>query len=168
MLTIIYSLYNNLCSELCRLLGYILIRFMGLELSVIYFVCVFGCLNMSAALVWTSLDIPPDAFQIILERLNGLREVQTEQSERMVAMQDQLDVLSAKFDSIATHHEHWPFGHSDQKGVEVFFFFCEAALEGEQSKCLSCCLLYFFVVHGYSTMFWITVVIMGSIHCGYG
>ena len=26
----------------------------------------------------TSLDIPPDAFQIILERLDGLREVQTE------------------------------------------------------------------------------------------
>ena len=36
----------------------------------------------------TSLDIPLDAFQIILERLDGLREVQTEQSERMVAMQD--------------------------------------------------------------------------------
>ena len=52
----------------------------------------------------TSLDTPPDAFQIILERLDGLREVQIEQSERMVAMQDQLDVLSAKFDSITTHH----------------------------------------------------------------
>ena len=26
----------------------------------------------------TSLDIPPDAFQIILERLDGLRVVQTE------------------------------------------------------------------------------------------
>ena len=34
----------------------------------------------------TSSDIPPDAFQIILERLNGLREVQTEQSERMATM----------------------------------------------------------------------------------
>ena len=54
----------------------------------------------------TSLDIPPDAFQIILERLDGLREVQTEQSERMAAMQDQLDVRSAKFDNITTHHEH--------------------------------------------------------------
>ena len=54
----------------------------------------------------TSSDIPPDAFQIILERLDGLREVQIEQSERMAAMQDQLDVLSAKFDSITTHHEH--------------------------------------------------------------
>ena len=36
----------------------------------------------------TSSAIPPDAFQIILERLDGLREVQTEQSERMAAMQD--------------------------------------------------------------------------------
>ena len=36
----------------------------------------------------TSSAIPPDAFQIILERLEGLREVQTEQSERMAAMQD--------------------------------------------------------------------------------
>ena len=53
----------------------------------------------------TSLDIPPDAVQVILERLDGLREVQTEQSKRMAAMQDQLDVLSAKFDSITTHHE---------------------------------------------------------------
>ena len=53
----------------------------------------------------TSSNIPPDAFQVILERLDGLREVQTEQSKRMVAMQDQLDVLSAKFDIITTHHE---------------------------------------------------------------
>ena len=36
----------------------------------------------------------------------------------MTAMQDQLDVLSAKFDSIYTNLEHWPFGHSDQKGGE--------------------------------------------------
>ena len=48
---IIYSLCANLCSELCRLLVYILIRFMGLELSVIYSICEFGCLKMSAALV---------------------------------------------------------------------------------------------------------------------
>ena len=40
-----------------------------------------------------------------MERLDGLREVQTEQSKRMAAMQDQLDVLSTKFDSITTHHE---------------------------------------------------------------
>ena len=52
----------------------------------------------------TSSNIPPDAFQIILERLDGLREV-TEQSKRIGAMQDQLNVLTAKFDSITTHHE---------------------------------------------------------------
>ena len=34
----------------------------------------------------TSLDIPLDAFQVILERLDGLREVQTEQFERMAAI----------------------------------------------------------------------------------
>ena len=53
----------------------------------------------------TSSDIPPDAFQVILDRLNGLREVQTEQSERIAAMQDKLNVLTAKFDSITIHHE---------------------------------------------------------------
>ena len=46
------SLYANLYSELFRLLGFILIRFMGLELSMIYTICEFGCLNFSTALVW--------------------------------------------------------------------------------------------------------------------
>ena len=54
----------------------------------------------------TSSAVPQDAFQVILDRLDGLRKVQTEQSERMIAMQDQLDILFAKFDSIATHHGH--------------------------------------------------------------
>ena len=53
----------------------------------------------------TSSDIPPDAFQVILERLDGLREVQTEQPERIATMQDQLNILTAKFNSITTHHE---------------------------------------------------------------
>ena len=53
----------------------------------------------------TSSDIPPDAFQVILDRLDGLKEVHTKQSERIAAMQDQLNVLTAKFDSITTHHE---------------------------------------------------------------
>ena len=44
-----------------------------------------------------------DAFQIILERIDGLREVQNQRTERMTAMQDQLDVLSAKFDNIYTN-----------------------------------------------------------------
>ena len=45
----------------------------------------------------------------------------------MTAMQDQFDVLLAKFDSIYTNQEHWPFGHSSQKGGE----FLGAELEGE-------------------------------------
>ena len=48
---IIYSLFANLFSELCRLLRFILIRFIGLDLSVIYTVCEFGCLIFSVALV---------------------------------------------------------------------------------------------------------------------
>ena len=54
----------------------------------------------------TSLATPLDAFQIILDRIDGLREVQNQHTERMTAMQDQLDVLSAKFDSIYTNQEH--------------------------------------------------------------
>ena len=50
----------------------------------------------------TSSVVPLDAFQIILERIDGLREVQNQHTE----MQDQLDVLSAKFDSIYTNQEH--------------------------------------------------------------
>ena len=44
----------------------------------------------------------------------------------MTTMQDQLDVLSAMFDNIYTDQEHWPFGHSGQKGEDNF-----AASEGE-------------------------------------
>ena len=51
----------------------------------------------------TSLAVPLDAFQIILERIDGLREVQNQHTERTTTMQDQLDVLSAKFDSIYTN-----------------------------------------------------------------
>ena len=50
----------------------------------------------------TSSEVPPDAFQIILERINGVKEVQNEHTERMAAIQDQLDLLSAKFDSFNT------------------------------------------------------------------
>ena len=50
----------------------------------------------------TSSTAPLDAFHIILERIDGLREVQNQHTE----MQDQLDVLSAKFDSIYTNQEH--------------------------------------------------------------
>ena len=54
----------------------------------------------------TSSTVPPDAFQIILERIDGLRKVQNQHTERMTAMQDQLDVLLAKFDSIYINQEH--------------------------------------------------------------
>ena len=54
----------------------------------------------------TSLVVPLDAFQIILERIDGLREVQNQHTERMTAMQDQLGILSAMFDSIYTNQEH--------------------------------------------------------------
>ena len=50
----------------------------------------------------TLSEIPPNAFQIILERIDGLREVQNEHTDRMAAIQDQLDILSAKFDIINT------------------------------------------------------------------
>ena len=54
----------------------------------------------------TSSVVPLDAFRIILERIDGLKEVQNQHTERMTAMQDQLDVLLAKFDSIYTNQEH--------------------------------------------------------------
>ena len=50
----------------------------------------------------TSSIVPLDAFQIILERIDGLREVQNEHTDRMATIQDQLNILSAKFDSINT------------------------------------------------------------------
>ena len=43
--------------------------------------------------------VPPDAFQIILERIDGLRDVQNEQSDKLATLQDQTNILSAKFDS---------------------------------------------------------------------
>ena len=50
----------------------------------------------------TSSTMPLDAFQIILERIDGLREVQNKHTNRMTAIHDQLNILSAKFDSINT------------------------------------------------------------------
>ena len=48
----------------------------------------------------TSSNVPPNAFQIILERIDGLREVQNEHTDKMTEIQDQLNILLAKFDSI--------------------------------------------------------------------
>ena len=50
----------------------------------------------------SSSTVPSDAFQIILERIDGLRDVQNELSNRLAALQDQMNILSAKFDSFTT------------------------------------------------------------------
>ena len=50
----------------------------------------------------SSSSVPPDAFQIILERIDGLRNVQTKHSNSLAAIQDQINLSSAKFDSF-TH-----------------------------------------------------------------
>ena len=46
-----------------------------------------------------SLEVPLDAFQIILERIDGLGEVQNEHSDRLTTIQEQINLLTAKFDS---------------------------------------------------------------------
>ena len=46
--------------------------------------------------------VPPDAFQIILERIDGLRDVQNEQFDKLAVIQEQMNLLSAKFDSFTT------------------------------------------------------------------
>ena len=50
----------------------------------------------------SSSAVPPDAFQIILERIDGLQDVQNEQSDRLAAIQKQMNLLSTKFDSFTT------------------------------------------------------------------
>ena len=75
----------------------------------------------------------------------------------MTAMQDQLDVLLAKFDSIYTNQEHWPFGHSGQKGGDNNF---AAASEGEclfKGEKFQKLFLIFFYVMVFVLMFWIIV-----------
>ena len=47
----------------------------------------------------SSSTVPPNAFQIILERIDGLWDVQNEQSDRLAAIQEQMNLLSAKFNS---------------------------------------------------------------------
>ena len=36
----------------------------------------------------SSSTVPPNAFQIILERINGLRDIQNKQSDRLAAIQE--------------------------------------------------------------------------------
>ena len=50
----------------------------------------------------SSSVVPSDAFQIILEWIDGLKDVQNEKSHRLVALQDQMNILLAKFDSFFT------------------------------------------------------------------
>ena len=50
----------------------------------------------------SSSSVPPDAFQIILERIDGFSDAADEHSNRLVDIQDQINVLVAKFDSF-TH-----------------------------------------------------------------
>ena len=50
----------------------------------------------------SSSSTPPDAFQIILERIDGLRDVAIEHSKNFAAIQDQINLLVAKFDNF-TH-----------------------------------------------------------------
>ena len=47
----------------------------------------------------SSLEVPPDAFQIILERIDSLWDVQNEHSDRLTTIQEQINLVSAKFDS---------------------------------------------------------------------
>ena len=59
-----------------------------------------GCGKRSRAS--SSFAVPSNAFQIILERIDGLKDVQNEQSNRLATLQDQMNILSAKFDSFTT------------------------------------------------------------------
>ena len=52
--------------------------------------------------VSSSFAVPPNAFQIVLERIEGLRDIQNEQFDKLTAIQEQLNLLSAKFDSFTT------------------------------------------------------------------
>ena len=52
----------------------------------------------------TSFVVPLDAFQIILKRIDGLQDVQNEQFDRLTVIQDQINLLSAKFDSFTAQH----------------------------------------------------------------
>ena len=50
----------------------------------------------------SSFVVPPNAFQIILERIDRLRDVQNEQSDRLTTIQEQLNLLLAKFNNFTT------------------------------------------------------------------
>ena len=90
----------------------------------------------------SSFAVPPDGFQIILDRIDGLQDVQNVQSDKLAAIQEQMILLSAKFDSFTTQQQ--PFGHSGQKGGEVALD-GEHYFEGEQLNLMHftlCCLWF--------------------------
>ena len=89
----------------------------------------------------------------------------------MAAIQDQLNILSAKFDSINT--QQWPFGHSSQKEGEflrssswggVPFWGRAAKNSVYQVYCSVLFYVYGYGV-GYGIMFFNNVFIMGLIQC---
>ena len=47
----------------------------------------------------SSLEVPSDAFHIILERIDGLQDVQIKHFDRLTAILEQINLLSAKFES---------------------------------------------------------------------
>ena len=47
----------------------------------------------------SSSEVPLEAFQIILERIDDLREFQNEHSNRLTTIQELINLLAAKFDS---------------------------------------------------------------------
>ena len=125
LLIIIYSLCANLCSELCRLLGYILIRFMGLVLFVIYSICEFGCLKMSAVLVWLTDYYP--------FRLNSLCLVDSKWFSVFVGIYwfDLVCFCLEYFKSFHTYHDmsHWHM-------FVLWVMLCFASLELFAKCCL--------------------------------
>ena len=48
------------------------------------------------------LHQPLNAFQIILERIDGLRDVAIEHSNNLTTIQDQINLLVAKFEALLT------------------------------------------------------------------
>ena len=85
----------------------------------------------------SSSAVPLDALQIILERIDGLRDVQNEQSNRLAAIQEQMNLLSAKFDSFTTQQQPLAipvkngenFGEEERVALKGKHHF-----EGEQAK----------------------------------
>ena len=47
----------------------------------------------------SSLEVPSDAFHIILERIDGLQDIQIKHFDRLTAILEQINLLSAKFES---------------------------------------------------------------------